>query len=216
MCSGASLQGAADAVAAEVLDDLEAVGAGGAFDGGANAANGHAGAGAAWRPAGPGGGMAEAGLTGGCRAARRGAAGVGKVAVQLGRDVDVEHIARARMTRSTGDAVSGFFVDADARGAGEVVGELGLIGRRVNSRAAPRASSSRVLMPGRAVSSISCSTRDTMRPMRLRAVMSSSVSMVMGGSWMGWCQLTLAKVPAKMATSVTRWSRPRQSRRPGT
>ena len=67
--------------------------------------------------------MAEAGLDGVAGRHDAGAAGVGKVAVQLGRDVDVEHIARAD-DAVTGDAVSGFFVDADARGAGEVVGEL--------------------------------------------------------------------------------------------
>jgi hypothetical protein len=50
------------------------------------------------------------------------------------------------------------------------------------SSCSPRASSSRVVMPGSAASSISWSTYDTIFPMRLSAATSSSVSMVMSGS----------------------------------
>jgi hypothetical protein len=49
-------------------------------------------------------------------------AGVGVVAVELGRDVELDDVAVAQAARA-GDAVDGLVVDADADRAGEVVGQ---------------------------------------------------------------------------------------------
>ena len=52
------------------------------------------------------------------------AAGVAVIAVEFGRDIDINHIAR-RDDPGPRHAVGGLLVDADARGARKVVGQAG-------------------------------------------------------------------------------------------
>ena len=89
---------APDAVAAEVRDDREAVAAGPALDGPADVAQRLAGAGRVDARRGWRGGWRRAGggRPGEARADRGAGAGVGPVAVELGRHVDVDQVAVAQ------------------------------------------------------------------------------------------------------------------------